>query len=206
MMRLCICCVLLCLIPTRAACQDPTQTAAQLQELLQKGGQHWSVPNKARSVFGSVSAGDRFWIWPVEDRALELQRRTPIITLAWQLRPRQSAIDQAEQGNLRLRFYTASGSFWTGGTASTFAKAIRGMESGLASGTFEVPLGEHAGEGPVVVFLEAWDAPRIEPVSNLLRIEVKIVDGVPDYTPPPPTISCAIAASNSASAISWERR
>jgi WD40 repeat protein len=185
-MRLCICCVLLCLIPTRAAGQGPTRTAAQLQELLQKGGQHWSVPNKARSIFGSVSAGDRFWIWPLEDRVLEMRRRTPTITLAWQLRPEQRAIDQAEQENLRLRFRTASGNFWTGGTASTFAKALRGIESGLASGTFEVPLGEDAGQGPVLVFLEAGNARQIEAVSNLLRIEVKIVDGESDYTPPPP--------------------
>ena len=74
MIRLCVCCVVLCVTTVRADhAQDASQSPAQVQALLQKGGQHWSAPEKARSVFGSVSGGARFWIWPAEDRVLEMR-------------------------------------------------------------------------------------------------------------------------------------
>lgn len=76
-MRVCACVVLVCVISARAMAQDPGQSAASVQEFLRKGGENWSAPAKARSILGSVSAGDRFWIWPTEDRVLPLRRGTP---------------------------------------------------------------------------------------------------------------------------------
>jgi dipeptidyl aminopeptidase/acylaminoacyl peptidase len=183
-MRVCACVVLVSVISAPAVAQDPGQSAASVQEFLRKGGEYWSAPAKARSILGSVSGGDRFWIWPTEDRVLELRRQAPTITLAWRLNPQQRPIDQTEAQNLRLRFYSATGNFFTGASASTFAKELHGIESGAAGGTFEIPLGANAGEGNVLVFLEDGKAHRIEPLSNLLRITVKIVDGESNYVPP----------------------
>ena len=149
-MRVCAC-VGPPVISASAGAQEPGPSATSVQEFLRKGGEHWSAPAKARSILGSVSGGDRFWIWPTEDRVLELRRQTPTVTLAWRLNPQQRPIDPTEAQNLRLRFYAATGNVFTGGSASTFAKELRGIASGATGGTFEVPLGGDAAEGSVLV-------------------------------------------------------
>ena len=131
-MRVCACVVLVSMITTSAAAQDPGQSATSVQEFLRTGGEHWSAPAKARSIFGSVAGGDRFWIWPTDDRVLGLRRYTLAMTPAWRLNRQQRPIDQTEAQNLRLRFYSATGNFFTGGSASTFAKELHGIESGAA--------------------------------------------------------------------------
>ena len=185
--RLCACCVVLCVTTGRAGyAQDASQPPAQVQALLQKGGQNWSAPEQARSVFGSVSGGARFWIWPAEDRVLEVRRRTPKVTLNWQLRPQQPAVDPTDTENLMLRFQAVTGNLWTGGTSSTFSKKLDGIATGATGGTFEVSLGDNAGDGRVLVFLMDAKTPPIEALSNLLQITLKIVDGEGGYVPPAP--------------------
>jgi hypothetical protein len=77
-----------------------------------------------------------------------------------------------------------TGDFWTGKTSSIFSRKLDGIAAAATGGTFEVSLGDNAGEGSLLVFLTDAKTQPPEALSNLLRITLKIVDGESGYAPP----------------------
>lgn len=144
-----------------------------MPKFIEKGGKHWSAPQTAPDLDPfKATAGDRFWIWPVEDEVIELKASKPTITLAWRLRPGQKAIDAAEQKGVmaELRGKTAGSHFGLRGS-------IEGIKQDATEGKCDIPPGpaikDYRGEGEILLFLVSKG---IKPSSNLIRVKVKITD------------------------------
>lgn len=58
-------------------------SAAEIEKLLEKGGEHWSAHEKV----GKIQAGKDLWIWPAEDRIHSREAGKLAIKLHWSLRP-----------------------------------------------------------------------------------------------------------------------
>jgi hypothetical protein len=120
-----------------------------------------------------VSAGNDYWIWPGDDVVIEVDKADPKITLAWMRRPESgtpSPIGTARR--LMVQFQMTIGT-----TFSAFREAPEGLDGGLLSGTLTVPLGPRFRQsGTVLLFLEQTGGTRNAPVSNLLQLQIQVVE------------------------------
>lgn len=170
------------------------ESAEEVQQAISRGGREWSSPPKARMLFENVSGGDRVWIWPLEDRLHELSRTTPRLTLKWRLQPGQRSIGASDE-QLCMQVSGGSGNVLVGRNAWTFWVPVAGVRDDAVAGTLEIQLDElarHASsDTSLLLFLRHRDQTS-RPLSNLLRIKVRIIDGESHYqrvaTPSPDSL------------------
>ena len=128
-----------------------------------------------------VSAGDRYWIWPQEDRVFSVARSNPRLRLAWRLQPGKPAITADEPKRLGIEFMGGSGNALSGRSSFAFPGGAEGITEGTEGGTFELVAGDlpkHlANDGTLVVFMFDDNTTGLaKPISNLLRLKVRLVD------------------------------
>jgi len=151
----------------------PKKEEPDVPALLQKGGKNWSAPATAFDLDPfKETGGDRLWIWPSEDKVVEIIASDPQITLEWKLRPGHKAVDTAEAQVVmaEIRGKTAGSQFGLRGSTE-------GVKEGATEGKCVITVGmaikDYRGEGELLLFITVKG---IKPASNLLRIKTKIVD------------------------------
>jgi hypothetical protein len=169
-------------LPWQAAVQDPAAISPEVvRRLIEKGGKEWSAPKSAQMVIVRVSAGDRYWIWPQEDRVFDVARSNPKLRLAWRLQPGKPAVTAGEPQRLGMEFIGGSGNRLLGSSSFAFPGGAEGITEGTSGGTFELvgaDLPKHmANDGTLVVFMFDNNTTGLAtPISNLLRLKVRLVD------------------------------
>ncbi len=140
------------------------ESAEQVQELLKKGGKHWSAAEKGTVVSGEVKPGNRLLIWPADDRVYEAKDGKVTIKLHWMVRPGQEPPPKDDP----LFFYTL-------GAPNVEGFGGLKLGSGTKGGTVEVSWDVRSlrlrGQSDMLLYLVHKSK---EPVTNLLRIEVRL--------------------------------
>lgn len=160
-------------IPKTGDDKGTLSAGLDVPELLRKGGKNWSAPATAPDLDPfEETAGDRFWIWPSEDKVIKIKASDPKITLAWRLRPGQRAVDAAEVKGVMAEIRGK-----TPGTKFGLRGSTEGLNQGVAEGKCIITPGmairDYRGEGELLLFLTVKG---IKPASNLLRVRANIVD------------------------------
>ena len=167
---------------SQAVARDPAAISPDMiRRLIEKGGREWSAPKSTDMVLVRVSAGDRYWIWPQEDRVFDVARSNPRLRLAWRLQPGQPAITADEPPRLFIELISRSGNMLSGRSSVAFPGSVEGITEGTEGGTFEIvvsDLPKHLSkDGALVVFMfDNNEKGLAKPISNLLRLKVRLVD------------------------------
>ena len=171
----------LCGATLALASAGPQASEPELQRRLEQGGKHWSAPKSARDVTYNVSGGDQLWLWPLEDAVQQVSRGNTRLTLGCHLRKPLGSDATAPPRDWNVRIFARHVSFAVA-TRVTVSGAIEGIREEAT--TCDVMLNEFAagaaGEGWILLFVGDGAG---RPVSNLLRLEINIVEGALDYKP-----------------------
>jgi hypothetical protein len=142
--------------------EDAAPPAADVADLLRKGGAFWSSAEEATVADEQFKAGHSLWIWPAADKVFVAERGELKIPLRWKVRPNGPPAGSPLGGELA-------------GTAPGIAfrsfSPLPGLDLKAQEGTAEATFPfRYKGEGDTVVYVVA---PGKAPVSNLLRLKAR---------------------------------
>ena len=146
---------------------DPNDVA----KFIQQGGKFWSSPTKASRGDTSFAPGDRFWVWPVEDRVFEAEDGKLPIKFHWRVRPGQKPSQEKNDPVFANIDFLSEGG---GATNINFQGHRLELKTGASEGIFELTFDvkNFSGEGGVLFFLNsALFSEKTD--SNLLLLKVK---------------------------------
>ena len=138
---------------------------------IQKGGKFWSSPVKVSRGDTSFAPGDRFWVWPVEDRVFEAEDGKLPIKFHWRVRPGQKPSQEKNDPVFANIDFLSEGG---GATNINFQGHRLELKTGASEGIFELTFDvkTFSGEGGVLFFLSsAFFSEKTD--SNLLLLKVK---------------------------------
>ncbi len=139
----------------------------------QKGGNSWSSPAGASVGDTPFAPGDRFWVWPVEDRVLEVKDRKVPVKFHWRVRPGQKPPQVKDDGIFAHIYFLSE----RGGEKCFVFQARRlTLKIGASDDISEVVLDVKnvPEKGEVLFFLGGETAFPKKAGSNLLWLRVRV--------------------------------
>ena len=137
---------------------------------IQKGGKFWSSPAKASRGDTSFTPGDRFWVWPVEDRVFEAKDGKLPMKFHWRVRPGQKPPQEKNDGVFAHIDFLSEG----GGATNINSQSHRlELKTGASEGIFEVTfeLKDFSGKVDILFFLSGEVIFPQKTDSNLLWLK-----------------------------------
>jgi hypothetical protein len=156
---------------------EPPKTAREVEKLLRKGGNHWSVPETATVGTTEYTAAGRYlYLWPSEDRVVEAAKVgntwTARLGFHWMARP---GADLPPQPSGSFVYYIGQ----VGSAGSEWGRTGE-IDSRGKQGTFIIelpdPAGRWRGEHDLVFVLVTNRVRDNIPVANFVKLKVRFAE------------------------------
>jgi len=145
------------------------QDSESINKKLEKGGKHWSAPNKVSVGNDHIVTGKKLWILPEEDRVFEIKKSKLSIPFNWQVQSAQK-VPSGVFVSIFFQARNADGEIqWN--NLSKRIEVNKDAEKMTYQAQFDME--KYSGEFEVIFYLHAGN--YFEPESNLLRLKVKQV-------------------------------
>ena len=134
--------------------------AAKAINLVAKGGDHWSAPEKFELGDATIKPGNRLLIWPEADQVYEIRDNHVTLKLRWALAPDELPFKKRQAFSLTVHS-SADPDF----SVSTNVQLAADEREGLFEARLPVNKLAADGEAELVAYLRLQ-----EPQSNLLKV------------------------------------